>query len=296
MLLNFYFLDSFKCKLPSDDKTLDKSLNVSAEHIIILTGDSFLLFEDINNNQGKIVFWCNILSITDLQIVKSTKTISINFYEDVENQDYRLKLIIENIIFFRDTLVSRMNSLEIKIVSKMVDPQKKLKRRLTFKDVTRMKLNDIEKNAKELKQKIEKGEVDNYTVNTFTTLCGKAIEELNRNNDEIKQFEFMNMMKNVLQMDQVNKLTEMEQKQKNSQKKEEIGGNKEINNTNSINIINNNENNKSKEEDNKDLYENVEENNEEKNKSKEEENKELYEDREENNELYENVEENKDEK
>ena len=253
------FLDSFKCKLPSDDKYLDKSLNVSADHIIILTGDSFLLFEDINNDQGKIVFWCNILSITDLQINKSSKTASINFYEDVENQDYRLKLIIENIIIFRDTLVSRMNSLEIKVVSKMVDPLKKLKKRITFKDVSRMKLDDMEKNAKELKQKIEKGEVDNYTVNTFTTLCGKAIEELNKNNDELKQFEFMNMMKNVLQMDQVNKLTEMEQKQKDEQKKEGIEGKKVENNQNNINIINKETTNKSKEEDNKELYEDVEE-------------------------------------
>ena len=259
ILLILYFLDSFKCKLPSDDKYLDKSLNVSAEHIIILTGDSFLLFEDINNDQGKIVFWCNILSITDLQINKSSKTASINFYEDVENQDYRLKLIIENIIIFRDTLVSRMNSLEIKVVSKMVDPLKKLKKRITFKDVSRMKLDDMEKNAKELKQKIEKGEVDNYTVNTFTTLCGKAIEELNKNNDELKQFEFMNMMKNVLQMDQVNKLTEMEQKQKNEQKKAGSEGKKEENNPNSLNIINKETTNKSKEEDNKELYEDIEE-------------------------------------
>ena len=259
ILLILYFLDSFKCKLPSDDKYLDKSLNVSADHIIILTGDSFLLFEDINNDQGKIVFWCNILSITDLQINKSSKTASINFYEDVENQDYRLKLIIENIIIFRDTLVSRMNSLEIKVVSKMIDPMKKLKKRITFKDVSRMKLDDMEKNAKELKQKIEKGEVDNYTVNTFTTLCGKAIEELNKNNDELKQFEFMNMMKNVLQMDQVNKLTEMEQKQKNEQKKEGIEGKKEENNPNSLNIINKETTNKSKEEDNKELYEDIEE-------------------------------------
>ena len=220
----------------------------------------------MGNNQAKIVFWCNVLSITDLQINKSQKVATINFYEDVENQDYRLKLIIDNIILFRDTLVSRMNSLEIKVVSKMVDPMKKLKRRITFKDMSRMKLDDIEQNAKELKQKIEKGEVDNYTVNTFTTLCGKAIEELNRNNDEIKQFEFMNMMKNVLQMDQVNKLTEMEQKQKN-EKKEGIVPIKEATDTNKINITNSNNTNNNniinnKEDENKDLYENVEENKE----------------------------------
>ena len=236
------------------------------------------MFEDMGNNQAKIVFWCNVLSITDLQINKSQKVATINFYEDVENQDYRLKLIIDNIIIFRDTLVSRMNSLEIKVVSKMVDPMKKLKRRITFKDMSRMKLDDIEQNAKELKQKIEKGEVDNYTVNTFTTLCGKAIEELNRNNDEIKQFEFMNMMKNVLQMDQVSKLTEMEQKQKN-EKKEGIVSSKEATDTNKINITNSNNTNNNniinnKEDENKDLYEDVEENKESGGKKEETEDKE----------------------
>ena len=204
------------------------------------------------------MFWCNILSITDLEIKKSTKTALINFYEDIENKDYRLKLVIDNIIIFRDTLISRMNSLEIKVVSKMVDPLKKLKRRITLKDMSRMKLNDIEKNAKELKQKIEKGEVDNYTVNTFTTLCGKAIEELNRNNDELKQFEFMNMMKNVLQMDQVNKLTEKEEKGEKGNK------NNKINNQNfTLKTIKEEKD----EKENNDLYENIGENKEiEKNK------------------------------
>ena len=160
-----------------------------------------------------------------------------------------------------------MNALEIKVVSKMIDPNRKMKRRITLKDMSRMKLNDIEKNAKELKQKIEKGEVDNYTVNTFTTLCGKAIEELNRNNDELKQFEFMDMMKNVLQMEQVNKLTEMEQKQKKE-------GNQNIKNENSNNTNNNKVEGEKKEsdkniEDNKELYEDIKETN----KSDEDKNK-----------------------
>lgn len=153
----------------------------------------------------------------------------------------------------------------------MVDPQKKIKRRITVKDLSRMKLNDIEENAKELKQKIEKGEVDNYTVNTFTTLCGKAIEELNKNNDELKQFEFMNMMKNVLQMEKVSKLTEMEQKQKTGNKD---GASLPINNDISQK--------EEKKDDNSDLYENVEEN------------KDSNKDAEENKEKKENTDENKD--
>ena len=176
--------------------------------MIILTGDSFVLFELLENNQGKIVFWCNILAITDLQIAKSSKIITINFYEDLTNQDYKLKIIIDNIIIFRDTLVSRMHSFDIKVVSKMVDPLRKLKRRITSKDISRMKLSEIEENAKELKQKIEKGEIDNYTVSTFTTLCGKAIEELSKNNDDIKQMEYLKMMKNILQIEQVSKLND----------------------------------------------------------------------------------------
>ena len=163
----------------------------------------------------------------------------------------------------------------------MVDPQKKIKRRITVKDLSRMKLNDIEENAKELKQKIEKGEVDNYTVNTFTTLCGKAIEELNKNNDELKQFEFMNMMKNVLQMEKVSKLTEMEQKQKNGNKD---GASLPINNDISQNKkkIQPNEKKEEKKVDNSDLYENLEEN------------KDSNKDAKENKEKKENTDENKD--
>lgn len=211
-------IDSFKCKLSPDDKLIDKSLNLNSDYIIILSGDTFILFQyliPLTDNKAKIVFWSNILSITDIQMNKSKKTVSINFYEDIENQDYHLKLIIDNIIIFRDTLVSRMNALDVRVVSKMIDPMKQLKKRITLKDMTRMKLEDIETSAKELKKIIEKGEVDSYTVNTFTTLCGKAIEELNKNNDDTKQVEFMNMMKDVLQMEQVSKLTEMERNKNN---------------------------------------------------------------------------------
>ena len=170
-----------------------------------------------------------------MQIDKPKKTASIDFYEDIENQEYHLSLIIENIIIFRDTLVSRMNSLDIRVVSKMINPMKELKRRLTLKDINKMSLEEIEQNAKELKKNIEKGEVDSYTVNTFTTLCGKAIEGLNKIGDDVKQLEVMDMMKNVLQMEQVNKLTEME-RNKNINPNINLS---DVNINNNNNIINN---------------------------------------------------------
>ena len=261
-----YNIDSFNCRISQEEKISDKQLNINSDYIIILSGDTFILFELILplENKAKIVFWSNILSITDLQINKQKKTASINIYEDIENQEYHLKLIIENIMIFRDTLVSRMNSLDIRVVSKMVDPMKQLKKRITLKDITTMNLEGIEQNVKELKKIIDKGEVDSYTVNTFTTLCGKAIEGLNKNNDEIKQFEFMNMMKSVLQMEQVNKLTEMERnKDKN--------GNINISNINNIN--DKNEINIKDKKDNEELYENIEDKKEEKKEDKKEEEK-----------------------
>ena len=69
-----------------------------------------------------------------------------------------------------------------------------------------MKINDIEKNVKELKERIVKGEITDYTVNTFTTLCGKAIEHFSMIGSE-QYMVYVDMMKNVLNMEKVNKLT-----------------------------------------------------------------------------------------
>ena len=220
-------IDSFNCQINSEDKLIDKQLNTYSDYTIILSGDAFILFEHLFplENKAKIVFWANILSITDLQIDKQKKTASINFYEDIANQDYHLNLIIENIIIFRDTLVSRMNALDIRVVSKIKNSMEQTKKIITLKDIATMSLEETEKAVKDLKKIIEKGEIDSYTVNTFTTLCGKAIEELNKKNDDIKQLEIMNMMKDVLNMEQVNKLTEME---RNKENKNEININTNI--------------------------------------------------------------------
>ena len=77
-----------------------------------------------------------------------------------------------------------------------------------------MKINEIEKNAGELKQRIEKGEITDYTVNTFTTLCGKAIEHFSMIGND-KYMQYVEMMKNVLNMEKVNKFTQEEEKEGN---------------------------------------------------------------------------------
>ena len=44
-----------------------KSLNTQSNYELILTEDSFLLLEKVDERDGKIVFWSSLFSITDLQ-------------------------------------------------------------------------------------------------------------------------------------------------------------------------------------------------------------------------------------
>ena len=99
-----------------------------------------------------------------------------------------------------------MRTLKVKIESqKLIKGQQQLKR-LTEKEIKSMKINDIEKNVNELKNRIIKDEITDYTVNTFTTLCGKAIEHFSMLGDK-KYQDYVNAMKEILNMEKVNKLT-----------------------------------------------------------------------------------------
>ena len=184
---------------------LIKSLNLKSNYVLILTEDSFLLFEKLDSGNGKIVFWSSLFAITDLQLNKSKKITTINFFDEENNAEYQLKLRIDNILLnillFRDSLVKKMRSLKVKVNSQKLIKGQHLNR-LTEKEIRNMEIKDIEKNTKELKERIDKGEINDYTVNTFTTLCGRAIE-------------YFSMMKAVLSLDGVDKFTKDNEKEIN---------------------------------------------------------------------------------
>ena len=188
-----------------------KSLNLKSNYVLILTEDSFLLFEKLDSGNGKIVFWSSLFAITDLQLNKSKKITTINFFDDEKNAEYQLKLRIDNILLFRDSLVKKMRILKVKVNSQKLIKGQHLNR-LTEKEIRDMEIKDIEKNAKELKERIDKGEINDYTVNTFTRLCGKAIEYFSSINDQ-HFTEYMNMMKVVLSLDGVDKLIKDNEKE-----------------------------------------------------------------------------------
>ena len=195
------------CTVEENDKKIlfIKSLSTSANYQLILTEDCFLLFEKLDSGNGKIVFWSSLFSITDLQLNKCNKITSINFYDEETNSEYQIKLKVDNILLFRDSLVKKMRNLKVKVSSQKLIKGQTLNR-LTEKEIRSMKINDIEKNTKELRDRITKGEINDYTVNTFTTLCGKAIEHFSMLGNE-KYMEYVEMMKNVLKLEEVDKLT-----------------------------------------------------------------------------------------
>ena len=191
----------------NDNKSLFiKSLNINANYVLILTEDCFLLLEKLDSGNGKIVFWSSLFAITDLQLNKLNKIVSINFYDEESNSEYQLKIKVDNILLFRDSLIKKMRSLKVKVESqKLIKGQQKLKR-LTEKEIKAMKINDIEKNVNELKDRIIKGEITDYTINTFTTLYSKAIEHFSMIGNS-KYEDYVKMMREILHMEKVNKLT-----------------------------------------------------------------------------------------
>ena len=154
----FIFLVILDCTVEENDKKnlFIKSLSTNANYELVLTEDCFLLIEKLDSGNGKIVFWSSLFAITDLQLNKCNKITSINFYDEETNSEFQLKLKIDNILLFRDSLVKKMRILKVKVESqKLIKGQQQLKR-LTEKEIKLMKINDIGKNANELKERIIK--------------------------------------------------------------------------------------------------------------------------------------------
>jgi len=103
-----------------------------------------------------------------------TKCASMCFYNDNNNSEKKLKLKIDNILFFREALVKRMNSLKVKVESKKIIKGQSLEKRLTDKEIISMNINDAIKNIDILVDKIKNNDVNFYAVNTFMRLVGRV--------------------------------------------------------------------------------------------------------------------------
>jgi hypothetical protein len=201
-------VNNFACKLEASNGGASMVNKNTLDHTLILSDDCFVLFENFENNPntGKIVFWGTLYSITDLQVNKVQKVASIGFYNDETISEKQIKLKIDNILFFREALVKRMNTLKIKVDAKKLVKGQPMEKKLSEKDINTMSISQIVQNINALKGKIDGGDVTYYTVNTFTILCGKAIEYYSAINDD-SHMTYLLLMKDVLSREQVQKIT-----------------------------------------------------------------------------------------
>lgn len=139
-----------------------------------MSDDAIILFDNQEGNIGKLEFWATLYSLTDVQINKMTKSASMSFFNDESNSEKRVKLKIENILFFREALVKRMNSLKVKVESKKIIKGQSMEKRLTDKEINTMNINEAVKNIDMLVEKIKSNDINYYVVNTFMRLMGRV--------------------------------------------------------------------------------------------------------------------------
>lgn len=214
------YIDEFTCKFDTPEipnKKIPPVFNIHDDYSLILSGDALIIFDKMETGNGKIIFWGSLYSITNLQINKMKKIVNLSFYDNDTTNEYDLQLKVENILFFRDTLVKKMGSLKVKSESTKLIKGQKVGRRLTAKEVDLMDIPNAEKHIKDLEGRIEKGEISDYTVKTFSTLCGKVIEHYSMVGNG-KDMDYLMIMKKILNMEEVQKLTIEDLKEMNEAK------------------------------------------------------------------------------
>lgn len=199
-------------KTSSDKDSNPKSLSTSAEYLLILSEDAIILFEKTNKNEGKLAFWGSLYSISFAKFNKMEKKANLDFFDNETTNEYHLHLQIDNILLFRDTLVKKMRSRRVKVETLKMIKGKNNYARLSLKDIHTMKISDIEKNIEELRTVIKEGEINDYTVKTFSTLCGKAIEYYSMSGDD-KHLKYLSIFQEILHMPEVDKLTKDDEKE-----------------------------------------------------------------------------------
>ena len=163
---------------------------------------------------GKIVFWSSLFAITDIQINKERKAIRIHFYSN--DQQEQMRLVLDNVLYFKETLIKKMSNLKTEIEINKLIKGKTMENKITMQDINNMTLEQIEEGVKYFGKKIQNNEVNFYIVDTFNYLCSKAIEYYSKI-DPNKQLEYIMKMKNILQNPKVKEiLTLIREKQKKS--------------------------------------------------------------------------------
>ena len=211
-------VSNFPCKI---DNSSNNCLfyGDNSDFSLILSDDAFLLFKNFENEKkelkfGKIVFWSTIFAINDMQINKEKKVVRINFFSNNQDEE-RFRLKIENILFFKESLLKKMKNLKCEVEMNKLIKGKYTENKIGIKDINNMSLEQIEEGVKFFQKKIENNEINFYVVDTFNFLSSKCIEYYSKVNSK-KQMKYVNQLKQMLQKPKVQEIL-TQNKNKNKQ-------------------------------------------------------------------------------
>ena len=222
---NNMLVSNFPCKIDNvkDNKNASLFFGDTGDFTLIISDDCFILIKNFQNEKkdeqtfGKIVFWSTLFSITDLQINKERKVVRIHFFSN-DKQEEQLRLIIENILFFKETLIKKMSNLKTEVEINRLIRGKYIENKIGIRDINSMNIEQIEDGVFYFATKIENNDINFYIVDTFNALCSKVIEYYAKD-DSIKQMEYIIKMKDILQNPKVKEiLTENKNKIKSLEK------------------------------------------------------------------------------
>ena len=206
-------VSNFPCKIDNNVNNTDKNISLfygdKGDFSLIISDDAFLLFKNFENEKkelkfGKIVFWSTIFAINDMQINKERKAVRINFFSNDKSEE-RLRLIIENILFFKETLLKKMKNLKCEVETQKLIKGKYIENKIGMKDINNMSLEQIEEGVKFFQKKIKNNEINFYVVDTFNFLSSKCIEYYSKA-DAKKQMEYVMQLKDILQNPKVQEI------------------------------------------------------------------------------------------
>ena len=222
---NNMLVSNFPCKIDvfRDSKVEPLFYGDNGDFTLIISDDCFLLIKNFQNEKkekkeeqtfGKIVFWSSLFAITDLQINKERKAVRIHFYSN-DKQEEQLRLIIENVLFFKETLIKKMSNLKTEVEISKLMRGKYIENKISIRDINNMNIEQIEDGVFYFAKKIENNEVNFYIVDTFNALCSKVIEYYAKY-DNIKQMEYIIKMKDILQNEKVKEILTQNKNRKKS--------------------------------------------------------------------------------
>jgi len=218
-------VSNFPCRIDNSIKNTDKFNSLffgdTSDFSLIISDDSFLLFKNFENEKkelkfGKIVFWSTIFAINDMQINKERKAVRINFFSNDKSEE-RLRLIISNILYFKETLLKKMKNLKCEVETQKLIKGKYIENKIGMKEINNMSLEQIEEGIKFFQKKIESNEINFYIVDTFNFLSSKCIEYYSKV-DAKKQLEYVMELKKILQKPKVQEILTQNKKKKESEK------------------------------------------------------------------------------